>query len=102
MTKYFPNGSNPQIQASLLNFYGVASAHAFVQLLERAGKNPTRDSLMKAFSDWKQVNPFLLPGNLQVTNEKSQLPVKCELLAKYTDGVWVRVSQLKCDTSSTT
>jgi branched-chain amino acid transport system substrate-binding protein len=102
MTKYFPNGSNQQIQANALNLYGVAAAHAFVQLLENAGQNPTRDSLMKAFNDWRQVNPFLLPGNLQVTNEKSQLPVKCEHLAKYTDGVWVRVSRLKCDTSAAT
>jgi branched-chain amino acid transport system substrate-binding protein len=100
MAKYFPNGSNAAVQANALNYYGVAAAHAFVQLLEQAGRSPTRDSLMKAISSWKQANPFLLPGNLQVTNDKSQLPVKCEQLAKFTDGVWVRVSRLKCDTAT--
>jgi branched-chain amino acid transport system substrate-binding protein len=100
MSKYFPNGSNAAVQANGLNYYGVAVAHAFVQLLEKAGSNPTRDSLMKAISDWKQVNPFLLPGNLQLTNEKNQLPVRCERIAKFTDGTYVPVSKLKCDTAA--
>lgn len=100
MSKYYPNGSNQAVQNNQLNYYGVAVAHAFVQLLEKAGKNPTRDSLMKAARSWKQANPFLLPGNLQVTNAKSQFPLSCEQIVKYTDGTFVRVSKLKCPSSS--
>lgn len=100
MSKYFPNGSSAAAQANQLNYYGVAVAHAFVQLLEAAGKNPTRDSLMKAARNWKQVNPFLLPGNVQLTNSKSQYPLRCEQIVKYTDGTFVRVSKLKCPASS--
>ncbi len=50
-----------------LNYYGVATAEAFVELLYSAGKNPTRASLMKAYRNWNQANQFLLPGNRQKT-----------------------------------
>ena len=58
MAKYYPSGR----ATDGLNLYGVAVAHAFVQLLYKAGKNPTRASLMKAFRTWNEANPFLLPG----------------------------------------
>ncbi len=61
MAKYYPSG-NP---VDGLNLYGVAAAQAFVQLMYQAGKNPTRASLMKAFRNWNEPNPFLLPGNRQ-------------------------------------
>ena len=79
-----------------LNFYGVAVAHAFVQLLYKAGKNPTRASLLKAYRTWNEVNPFLLPGNKQVTSGSDQFPVGCQQLAKYANGTFQPVSRLKC------
>ena len=63
MAKYYPSGT----VTDGLNFYGVASADAFVQLLYSAGKNPTRASLMKVYRNWSQANQFLLPGNRQKT-----------------------------------
>jgi len=96
MTKYYPNGSDPAVQNNALNLYGVAVAHAFVQLLEKAGPNPTRAGIMKAFRSWNQANPFLLPGNLQKTGPTNQFPIRCEQIVKFTDGTFQPVSQLAC------
>jgi branched-chain amino acid transport system substrate-binding protein len=79
-----------------LNYYGVAVAHAFVQLLYKAGKNPTRDSLVKAFRNWNEPNPFLLPGVKQVTSGDDQVPVACDQLVKFTNGTFQPVSGVKC------
>jgi branched-chain amino acid transport system substrate-binding protein len=79
-----------------LNLYGVAVAHAFVQLLTKAGRNPTRASLMRAYRSWNETNPFLLPGNRQVTRGADQYPVGCEQIVKFSDGTFRAVSGLKC------
>ena len=96
MTKYYPNGASAALQNNSLNLYGVAVAHAFVQLLEKAGPNPTRAGIMKAFRTWNQVNPFLQPGNPQKTGATSQFPIRCEQVVKFTDGTFQPVSALKC------
>jgi len=97
MTKYYPKGR----VTDSLNLYGVATAHAFVQLLYAAGKNPTRDSLMKAYRSWNEANPFLLPGVKQRTGVSGQFPIKCERIIKYTNGTFQPVSGTKCATTGT-
>ncbi len=96
MSKYYPNGSNPAVQANGLNLYGVAVAHAFVQLLAKAGKNPTRAGIMKAARAWNEPNPFLRPGVRQVTKGNDQFPIGCEVIVKFTDGTFRDVSKVKC------
>jgi branched-chain amino acid transport system substrate-binding protein len=98
MAKYRPGAS----VTDGLNYYGVAAAEAFVQLLYSAGKNPTRASLMKAFRSWNQPNQFLLPGNRQKTGGSDQLPIQCERIIKFTNGTFQPVSKLKCDTAKVT
>ncbi|HLB03994.1 MAG TPA: hypothetical protein VJK66_03165, partial [Gaiellaceae bacterium] len=56
---------------------------------------PTRAAVMKAFRNWNEANPFLLPGNLQTTGPTNQVPVRGQLIVKYTDGTFQPVSQLK-------
>jgi branched-chain amino acid transport system substrate-binding protein len=97
MAKYYPKGR----ATDSLNLYGVGTAEAFTELLYAAGKNPTRASLLKAFRSWNQANPFLLPGIKQKTDATSQFPIKCERLAKFTDGTFTPVSALKCETAGT-
>jgi branched-chain amino acid transport system substrate-binding protein len=97
MGKYYPKGR----VTDGLNYYGVAVAHAFVQLLYAAGKNPTRDSLLKAYRSWNEANPFLLPGVKQRTGVSGQFPLKCERIIKYTNAVFQPVSGTKCATSGT-
>jgi branched-chain amino acid transport system substrate-binding protein len=98
MSAYYPNGSTAAVQANGLNFYGVAVAHAFVQLLYKAGASPTRAGIMKAARAWNEANPFLLPGNLQKTGANDQFPVGCVQIVKFTDGTFKAVSKLKCTT----
>ena len=92
MAKYYPSGR----ATDGLNLYGVAVAHAFVQLLYKAGKDPTRASLMKAYRNWNEPNPFLLPGNRQRTAGTDQQPIQCERIAKFTATGFQPVSKLKC------
>lgn len=92
MAKYYPNGR----VTDGLNLYGVAVAHEFVQLMYAAGRNPTRASLMRAYRNWNEPNPFLLPGNRQKTAGNDQLPIQCERIAKFTGQGFVPVSKLKC------
>jgi branched-chain amino acid transport system substrate-binding protein len=92
MAKYYPKGR----PTDGLNYYGVAVAHAFTQLMYKAGKNPTRAALMKAFRNWNETNPFLLPGNRQRTSGADQQPVACERVVKFTASGFQSVSKLKC------
>jgi branched-chain amino acid transport system substrate-binding protein len=93
MAKYYPKGR----VTDALNLYGVATAHAFTQLLYKAGPNPTRAKLMAAFRTWNETNPFLLPGVKQRTGATSQFPIKCNQLAKFTDGTFSVVSAVRCE-----
>ena len=96
MAKYNPSAN----VSDALNYYGVSAAEAFVELMYKAGKNPTRASLMKAYRSWNELNPFLLPGNRQKTGGSDQFPLQCERIVKFTNGTLVPVSKLKCDTAS--
>ena len=96
MSRYYPHGSAAAVQANGIVYYGVSVAHAFVQLLYKAGASPTRAGIMKAARTWNEVNPFLLPGNKQKTGGKDQFPVGCERIVKFTDGTFRAVSKLKC------
>lgn len=58
MAKY-GGGVNPN---DFQVMYGVALAESFVQALYKAGKNPTRASLMNAVTSLNSPNKFLLPG----------------------------------------
>jgi branched-chain amino acid transport system substrate-binding protein len=86
----------PQLnQKDYLNLYGVAVAEAFVELLQQAGPNPTRASLVAAYRSWDQTNPFLIPGNRQHTDGHNQFPIRGEVIVKFTDGAFAPVSGLK-------
>jgi branched-chain amino acid transport system substrate-binding protein len=92
MENYYPRGR----VTDGLNLYGVAVAHAFTQLLYKAGKNPTRASLMQAYRSWNEANPFLRPGNKQKTGGNDQFPVGCDQMVKFTNGTFRVVQPMKC------
>ena len=94
LAKYAPSANSNDAFA----LYGVATAHAFVQLLTKTGSNPTRVGLMKAVRLWNDPNPFLLPGIRQKTGPGDQFPINCVQIAKFTDGALRPVSQIKCET----
>ena len=91
LTRYAPQANADDYN----NLYGVAVAEAFVELLQKAGPNPTRDSLLAAYRHWNQPNPFLLPGNRQTTSATNQFPIRGEVIVKYGNGLLTPVSGLK-------
>jgi len=62
--------------------YGVALAESFVQALYRAGKNPTRASLMNAVTSFNGPNKFLLPGIVMKTSKTDHFVISQMQLQK--------------------
>jgi branched-chain amino acid transport system substrate-binding protein len=72
------------------NVYGMSAAHTFVQALKRAGKNPTRESIMRAATHLNVRNdPFLLPGVSVRTGVGDHFPLDQAKLERYHNGRWV-------------
>lgn len=85
MKKY--KGGNPN---DVYAVYGMSAAHTFVEALKKAGKNPTRSSVMKAATSLNIKNdPFLLPGMTVRTTSSDHFPLDQAKLERYHDGHWV-------------
>jgi branched-chain amino acid transport system substrate-binding protein len=69
--------------------YGMAVAFTLVDALQHAGKNLTRESLMKAATNLNERNnPFLLPGIVVKTNSTDRYPLEQAQLYRYHNKVW--------------
>jgi branched-chain amino acid transport system substrate-binding protein len=72
------------------NVYGMSVAHSFVEALKKAGKNPTRASIMKAVTHLNVHNdPFLLPGVVVKTSSTDHFPLDQARLERWHKGRWV-------------
>jgi len=79
-------GTNPK---DVYNVYGMSVAHTFVEALKKAGKNPTRDSIMRAARHLNIKNdPFLLPGVVVRTTASDGFPLDQARLERYHNGRW--------------
>ena len=79
-------GTNPN---DVYNVYGMSVAHTFVEALKKAGKNPTRDSIMRAATHLNIHNdPFLLPGIVVRTTPSDRFPLDQSRLERYHNGRW--------------
>jgi hypothetical protein len=79
-------GTNP---TDVYNVYGMSVAHTFVEALKKAGKNPTRDSIMRAATHLNVKNdPFLLPGVVVRTTSSDHFPLDQARLERYHNGRW--------------
>jgi ABC-type branched-subunit amino acid transport system substrate-binding protein len=86
IVKRFVPGASPR-DASLVA--GMASAFTMVDALRRAGKNPTRESLMRAAASLAEANnPFLLPGIVVRTARASRFPITQVRLQLRHAGRW--------------
>jgi len=93
MDKYAPSFPNPRDDG--LFIYGMAKADTFVQALYRAGKNPTRQSLMNAVTHLTiKKDGWLLPGAKLVTTPKSAFPLRYQTLSRYTNGHFTEFGNL--------
>jgi branched-chain amino acid transport system substrate-binding protein len=85
MKKY--KGGNPN---DVYAVYGMSAAHTFVAALKKAGRNPTRASIMRAATSLNVKNdPFLLPGMAVHTSKTDHFPLDQAKLQRYHNGHWV-------------
>jgi branched-chain amino acid transport system substrate-binding protein len=85
LKKYAP-GANPKD-----GYYvaGMASAYTLVDVLRRAGKNPTRDSVMKAARSLNEAkNPFVVTGIQVKTTARDGFPMQQVALERWGNGHW--------------
>ncbi len=85
MSQYAPgaNADDP------LHVYGMAAAWTAVEALKRAGKNPTRESLLGVLGSFTAVaNPFLLPGIAIKTSGKDHFPIEQMVLQRWQKDAW--------------
>ena len=91
MRKYNPSGK----QTDVYNWYGMTVAWTMVETLRKAGKSPTRASLLKAAQSLDTLaNPFLLPGIRLQTSQTDYRPMEQVYLYRYDNKQWVRASGL--------
>jgi branched-chain amino acid transport system substrate-binding protein len=71
------------------NYYGMAVAYTMVDALRHAGRNPTRESLLRAATHLNETNPFLLPGVRIVTSPRDYYPMSKARFVRFRGGRWV-------------
>ena len=89
MEKYAPSAD----PTNSLYMYGFALAETFVQAMYKAGKNPTRASLMKALLSLNSTNRFLVSGVVMKTGPKDHFIVSQMRLQRFNNGAWSPVGK---------
>ena len=70
------------------NMYGMAVAYTMVDVLKKVGKNPTRDTVMKAALHLNESNPFLPPEIRVKTSPTDRFPVEQARLIRWLGTRW--------------
>jgi branched-chain amino acid transport system substrate-binding protein len=91
MRRYDPTGR----PSDVYNWYGMTVAWTMVQTLERAGRNLTRASLLRAAQHLSlRGSPFLLPGIRLQTSPTDYRPLDQVYLYRYDNKQWVKASAI--------
>ena len=84
MKRYYADGVKSGYAAA-----GASSAYTMVDALKKAGKDPTRASLVNAATHLSERgNPFLLPGIVVKTTPRDRFPVSQLRLQRWRKGHW--------------
>ena len=76
--------------SDVYNVYAMASAYTFVAALRKAGRNLTRESLVRALRSLNvRDNPFLLPGIGVRMSGRDPFPLDQARLQRWTKGRWI-------------
>ena len=90
--KTYCQGCDPN---ALAHIYGMASAYTMVDALKHAGKNLTRDSLLKAATHLSEANnPFLQPGIKITTSPTDYLAFDQLRMFRYHNARWTPFGKL--------
>lgn len=90
MAKYAPG-----IEPSDFTLTGHAAAELMVEVLKRAGRNPTRQSLIKAAESIRDFKDTAALGPATMTS-KDHAPLHCERFKQVKGGKFVYISDLVC------
>jgi branched-chain amino acid transport system substrate-binding protein len=85
IVKRFLPGAKPD---DVFNYYGMAVAYTMVDTLKKAGRNLTRESVLRAATHLNETNPFLLPGVRIKTSPSDYYPMDKVKLARYHGTHW--------------
>jgi branched-chain amino acid transport system substrate-binding protein len=76
--------------SDVYNWYGMTVAYSMVDALRHAGRNPTRQSLLRAATHMNEhTNPFLLPGVAVRTTPGNYFPIDRAQMVRYRKKLWV-------------
>ena len=84
LARFLP-GAKPD---DVFNYYGMAVAYTMVDTLKKAGRDPTRASVLLAATHLDETNPFLLPGVRIRTSPNDYYPMDKVKLARYQGTHW--------------
>jgi branched-chain amino acid transport system substrate-binding protein len=84
MKRFLPNAKPDDV----FNYYGMAVAYTMVDTLRKAGRNLTRESVLRAATHLDEVDPFLLPGVRIKTSPSDYYPMEKVKLARYRGTHW--------------
>jgi branched-chain amino acid transport system substrate-binding protein len=84
LARFLP-GAKPD---DVFNYYGMAVAYTMVDTLRKAGRDPTRASVLRAATHLHETNPFLLPGVRIRTSPNDYYPMDKVKLARYRGTHW--------------
>lgn len=84
MRRFLPSAKTDDV----FNYYGMAVAYTMVDTLRRAGRNLTRESVLRAATHLNETNPFLLPGVRIRTTPNDYYPMDKVKLARYRGTHW--------------
>jgi branched-chain amino acid transport system substrate-binding protein len=74
---------------ALAHIYGMAVAYTMVETLKRAGRNLTRQSVLRAATHLRLgSNPFLQPGLVIQTGPRDYYPIEKLRLLRFDNGRW--------------
>ena len=90
MTKYYADGISNSYAAA-----GAGAAYTMVDVLKKAGKNLTREGLMRAATHLtERGNPFVLPGIVVRTTPRNHFPIAQVKLQRWHKGHWIIFGKL--------
>jgi branched-chain amino acid transport system substrate-binding protein len=84
LKRFLPSAKTDDV----FNYYGMAVAYTMVDTLRKAGRNPTRESVLRAATHLNETNPFLLPGVGIRTTPNDYYPMDKVKLARYHGTHW--------------
>jgi branched-chain amino acid transport system substrate-binding protein len=91
MDKYYPSGS----KIDWLNAYGYGMGFVVHQALEKAGPNPTRETLMAAVESIQDLEvPMLLPGIKATITKDDHGPLKSMQILRFNGKSWESIGGL--------